>query len=222
MGIDPAQLTFGSDRRHGHLRLAAVLSPQPRHRPSNGGPGTGYPDPIRHAQVIAGQLDVIRERHAHRADVLGIHPDLVMVIVFKRGISGMDALLGKAGLQFLAASGREAIAAFSSDPEMITFLHHLQLYGRGTATQKTPHQQQLFGAIHKVRPLTPEDVLDPDVRQAAAHTEVRMSCCGWTCSAGVLKTSPTPGVASLTRCRRSRPPVAPWSTGRFVTPRVCP
>jgi hypothetical protein len=92
-----------------------------------------------------------------------------MVIVFKRGISGMDALLGKAGLQFLAASGREAIAAFSSDPEMITFLHHLQLYGRGTATQKTPHQQQLFGAIHKVRPLTPEDVLDPDVRQAAAH-----------------------------------------------------
>lgn len=92
-----------------------------------------------------------------------------MVIDFERGVSGMDERVQQAGLQFLAATGNTAIAAFSSDPEMTAFRTRLREYGQGTATAKVPRHEQLFGVIRGLRPLSPEDVLDPEVRRAAAE-----------------------------------------------------
>jgi hypothetical protein len=77
----------------------------------------------------------------------------------------MDEQLEAAGLQFLAATGRKAIAAFASDPEMANFLDHLAKYGQGVPPQRSSaHYESLFDSIENVRPLNASDVLDHDVQ----------------------------------------------------------
>lgn len=170
MGIDWRQHML-AERNHTHLRLAAALDPQPRRRKSaGGGGGLKYPNRVQHARDVKGQVSALRERHKQRSAVFGIHPDLVLVVIFNRAVAGMDEKLEEAGLQFLAATGREAIAAFASDPEMAAFLDHLARYGEGVPPgKKTAHYQGLFDAIERVRSLTPADVLDQDVQDEIAR-----------------------------------------------------
>jgi hypothetical protein len=166
MGIDWREHMLAK-RSHTHLRLAAALDPLPRQRRgAGGGGGVRYPNRARHARDVGDQVSVLRERHKTRAAVFGIHPDLVLVVIFNRAVAGMDEKLEDAGLQFLAAAGREAIAAFASDPEMAAFIDHLARYGQGVPPRKTTaHYEGLFDSIESVRALTPSDVIDRDVQE---------------------------------------------------------
>jgi hypothetical protein len=158
-------------RSHAHLRLAAALEPQPRRKaPAGGGRGpVKYEDRGQHARQVKQQLSALRERQAKRTAVFGVHPDLVLVVLFNRGVTGMDDRLEKAGLLFLAAMGQQAIAAFSSDPAMAEFLRHLVNYEQGVPlTGQTAHYEDLFDAIDEVRPLEPGDVIDSEVRTEIA------------------------------------------------------
>ena len=123
-----------------------------------------YPDHGQHARDIERQIAQVRERHQKRTAVLGINPDLVVVVIFNRSASVMDEKLAQAGLQSLAATGRQAMAAFSSDPEMADFLSRLERYGRGPVGQQSAYYEDLFDSIELVRSLEPGDVIDPDVQ----------------------------------------------------------
>lgn len=171
MAIDWGEPTlWGAERNHVHLRLTAALPPQQRRRLRSGGSRGPllHPDRGQHARNIKQQLATVRERHKRRTKIFGIDPDLVVVMIFYDDLSGVDKRLEQIGLSFLASTGRQAIAAFSSNPEMTAFLHHLALFGQGVpAGKKSAHYEELFDTIKKVRPLEPEDILDLDVQQEA-------------------------------------------------------
>lgn len=171
MAIDWGEPTlWGAERNHVHLRLTAALPPQQRRKsPPGGGRGPVlHPDRGQHARNIERQLATLQERHKRRTKIFGIDPDLVVVVIFNRDLSGADERLEQVGLSFLASTGRQAIAAFSSNPEMVEFMHHLALFGQGVPPKrKSAHYEELFDAIKHVRPLEHRDILDPDVQREA-------------------------------------------------------
>jgi hypothetical protein len=161
---------WGAERNHVHLRLTAVLPPQQRRKPPQGGSRGPllHPDRGQHARNIKQQLTAVRERHKRRAKIFGIDPDLVVVVIFYRDVSGVDELLERVGLSFLTSSDRQAVFAFSSDTEMNEFLRHLTLFGQGVLPgKKVAHYQELFDTIKEVRLLEPGDILDRDVQREA-------------------------------------------------------
>ncbi|MYW97456.1 S8 family serine peptidase [Amycolatopsis rubida] len=166
------QLTFDGGRSHGHLKLARASDPLPRRKPSGGGGrGPTYPDPRTHARDLDRQVSSIRERHKARQPVLGIDPDLVVVIECNDALANLSEALERAGLQVLAARGTSALAAFSGDPEMTSFLDQRAAYESETTPSGHPRFQQLFDAIDVIRALEPSDVIDEDLAQRIASAE---------------------------------------------------
>ena len=169
MAIDWGEPTlWGAERNHVHLRLTAVLPPQQRRKPRQGGSSGPllHPDRGQHTRNIKQQLATMRERHKRRAKIFGIDPDLVAVMTFYNDLSGVDEQLEKVGVSFLTSSERQAIIAFSSDTEMRNFLRHLDAFGQGVLPGKeSAHYQGLFDKIKEVRLLEPCDILDPDVQR---------------------------------------------------------
>lgn len=158
------QLSLDGGHEHAHLRLARVLDPLPRRRVSSGGGrGPAYPDHRSHARDLANQLAGIRDRHRSRAPVLGIRPDLVMVIEFNQKVAHLVDAVERAGLRVLDATGSRALAAFSSDPELTGFEDQRRAYETEVTKQGAPRFNDLFDAIDVVRPLQAGDVVDDDV-----------------------------------------------------------
>ncbi len=158
------QLSLDGGHEHAHLRLARVLDPLPRRKVSSGGGrGPAYPDHRSHARDLANQLAGIRDRHRSRAPVLGIRPDLVMVIEFNQKVAHLVDVVERAGLRVLDATGSRALAAFSSDPELTSFEDQRRAYETEVTKQGAPRFNDLFDAIDVVRPLQARDVVDDDV-----------------------------------------------------------
>ncbi|MGH4021929.1 MAG: hypothetical protein ACRDT0_22375 [Pseudonocardiaceae bacterium] len=123
------QLSLDGGREHAHLRLARALEPLPRRRVSPGGGRPAvYPDSRSHARDLANQLAGIRDRHRARPPVLGVNPDLVMVIEFNQRVVHLVDAVEAAGLRVLDAAGQRALAAFSSDPELTAFESRRRAY----------------------------------------------------------------------------------------------
>lgn len=163
------QLSLDGGHEHAHLRLARALDPLPRWKPSGGGRGpAAYPDHRSHARDLANQLAGIRDRHRARPPVLGVNPNLVMVIEFNQKVVHLVAAVEHAGLRVLDASGQRALAAFSSDPELTGFEDRRRRYETEVTEKGIPRFNALFDAIDVVRSLQADDVLDDDVAQRRA------------------------------------------------------
>ena len=163
------QLSLDGGHEHAHLRLARALDPLPRRKPSGGGRGpAAYPDHRSHARDLANQLAGIRDRHRARPPVLGVNPDLVMVIEFNQKVVHLVDAVEHAGLRVLDATGQCALAAFSSDPELTGFEDRRRRYETEVTEKGIPRFNALFDAIDVVRSLQADDVLDDDVAQRRA------------------------------------------------------
>lgn len=149
---------------HAHLELTAALPPEARRMRDGGGAGPPrYSDHARHAADLRQQATQIRLRHRRRIAVLGVDPDLVLILDLNRpidpdGVSPRD-------LYVLAATDATAMVAFANDPALTKFLSDLDLYAAGPPTgQRTPPLQGIFDAITGVREIGPDDVIDDDLR----------------------------------------------------------
>ncbi|HEY3685093.1 MAG TPA: hypothetical protein VGL93_18820, partial [Streptosporangiaceae bacterium] len=123
-------MPFDAGIEHAHLRLTRALDPFPRQtRPAGGGGrGAGAPDPRSHARDISRQLDRVRDRHQGRETVLGITPELVMVIEITRKALDIVDVVENADLQVLGLAEAQALVAFSSDPGLTEFRQRLDQY----------------------------------------------------------------------------------------------
>lgn len=157
-------MLFGH-QEHAHLRLTSASEPMPRARPQRGGgQGRAYPDHKSHARDIEAYLAGVRERFGQRQPILGVTPELVMVIEFNQKVGNVYEVIEQAGLQVLGATEEQALAAFSNDPEMQEFLARLRSYrDELTPKGKKPRHERLFDVIDRIRPLEPEDVVDAEV-----------------------------------------------------------
>lgn len=151
-------------RDHAHLELTAALAPEARRRRDGGGAGVPrYSDYRRHAADLRGQATQIRLRHRRRITVLGVTPELVLILELNRPIDPDG--LGPRGLYVLEATDATAMVAFASDPELTRFLRDLDRYAAGPpAGQQSPALQGIFDAITGVREVRPDDVIDIDLR----------------------------------------------------------
>lgn len=157
------QLSLDGGQQHAHLRLARAFDPSPRRKQTGGGGrSTVHPDHRSHARNLANQLAGIRDRHRARQPVLGVNPDLVMVIEFNQNVVPLVANIEQADLRVLDAAGTRALAAFSSDPELADFENRRHAYETEITPASVPRFNQLFDAIEVVRPLEPTDVLDAE------------------------------------------------------------
>lgn len=178
------QLALDGGRPHAHLKLARALDPLPRRKRSGGsGRGPRYPDHRKHARELAEQVSSLRERHSGREPVLGIDPDLVMVIECNDAVANLADVLESAGLRVLEARGDLALAAFSTDPDMTDFLKRRTAYETRLTDKGNPRHQALFDAIDRIRPVTPQDVVDDDLAQRITSANpdelLKVDFCCW-------------------------------------------
>lgn len=158
------QLSLDGGYEHAHLRLARALDALPRRKASGGsGRAPAHPDHRSHARNLARQLDGIRDRHRARLPVLGVNPDLVMVLELNQKVANLVEKVEAAGLRVLDATGQRALTAFSSDPELTGFERRRRAYETEVTEKDVPRFNDLFDAIDLVRPLRAYDMLDDDV-----------------------------------------------------------
>lgn len=154
---------------HGHLRLAAALPPQPRRRRPPGGAGTStYPNRAEHARTVRDHAIRAIQTHRLRIPVLGVEPELVLVIELNRRLD--PVLLERAELWVLDLTGEFAMVAFASDPELTEFLRRVDAFSTGPRrdeerdTERPAPYEALFDAIDRPRPLEVGDVLSLGLR----------------------------------------------------------
>lgn len=152
---------------HGHLHLTAALPPQPRRRPrGRGGRVPTYVDHGAHARELREDAIRIVQTHRIRSPVLGVNPDLVLVLVLDHRLD--PAELVKADLNLLDITGDEAMVAFAADTELSEFRRRLEVYGRGPRVvdgiERPATDEVLFDAIVRTRLLDVDDVLSLALR----------------------------------------------------------
>src|SRR5690348_2994395 len=82
-----------------HLRLAAAVTPGTR-RPVRRRPGPPeHADRTEHGRVVREQLDLLVARHAARSPVLGVRPELVLVLELNRALN--PEIVNRAGITLL-------------------------------------------------------------------------------------------------------------------------
>jgi hypothetical protein len=120
-----------------------------------------------------------------RVEVLGVKPELVLVLESNRQISLED--VEAAGLQVLEMRSDKVLVTFASDPEMREFLQRCDQYGlgpRGTTPggrERPAEYQTLFDAVEVARQLTEEDIVDASVAVllSDAHRVLRLDVSCW-------------------------------------------
>lgn len=164
MPSDMTQMPLDAGIEHAHLRLTRALNPLPRTRPpGGGGRGASAPDARSHARDLSQQLDGIRDRHQGREAVLGITPELVMVLEVNRKAVDIAEIVEGADLQVLGLVADQALVAFSSDPSLSEFRERLDQYANVLTKGGSPRYANLLDPIAHIRPLKPEDVIDDDL-----------------------------------------------------------
>jgi hypothetical protein len=158
----------GLSPRHAHLRLSEVITPGSRHRARRffGGPPV-YRNRSRHANDVRQQTLRVIAAQQRRVEVLGVKPELVLVLEANRQIAPDD--VAAAGLQILEMRNDRVLVAFATDPEMEEFLRRCDQYGlgpRGTTAggnERPAEYESLFDALENARQLRVEDVIDESV-----------------------------------------------------------
>lgn len=184
MPMGMTQLPLDSGIEHAHLRLTRALEPFPRQPRFGGGArGASAPDARSHARDLAKQLESVRDRHVRRETVLGITPELVMVIEVSGEAADIAEVVEKADLRVLGLAEHHALVAFSSDPDLTGLRERLDLYGEALTKSGSPRYWSLLDPIICVRPLEPEDIIDDDlldrVSAAQANDVLRVDIECW-------------------------------------------
>jgi hypothetical protein len=159
--------------RHAHLRLAEAVTPGTRYkrRPGFGGT-TVYANRGRHADQIRKQAVRVIAAQRRRVDVLGVTPELVLVLESNRQIAPED--VEAAGLQVLEMRSDKVLVTFASDPEMTEFLRRCDQYRLGSpglsskGFERSAAYESLFDAVDVTRQLTEEDIIDASVMSLLA------------------------------------------------------
>ena len=162
--------------RHAHLRLSDAVTPGERYRPRRFFVGAPvHKDRSRHADEIREQAVRVIVAQQRRVAVLGVKPELVLVLESNRQIAPED--VEAAGLQVLEMRSDRVLITFASDPEMNEFLSTCDQYGLGPQG-KTPkgyerpaEYESLFDAVEVARQLTEEDILDASVAMLLAEAD---------------------------------------------------
>lgn len=152
---------------HGHLRLSTALPPQPR-RPGRGfGAKAQYQDRAGHARKLREQSTYAIEAHVSRQPILGIAPELTLVLETHRHLD--PEIVERAGLKVLEATNETILVAFAEDPDLAEFRKRCLEYQEGprvdsnTGNEKPARYEELFDCIKVLRPLERGDVISPDL-----------------------------------------------------------
>ena len=117
--------------RHAHLRLSEAITPGTRYRPQRGFGGRPvYNDRSGHAGIVRQQAVRVIDAQQKRVAVLGVKPELVLVLESNRQIAPED--VEAAGLEVLEMRGDKVLVTFANDPEMKEFLGRCDQYGLGS------------------------------------------------------------------------------------------
>lgn len=174
--------------RHAHLRLAEAVSPGQRQkvpRPFSRTPR--YRDRGGHAEAVKKQTLGVVASHKTRGSVLGVDPELVLALELNRQLDPKN--VERAGLSVLEIAGEKVLVAFASDPELTEFRRRCMEYstgprpGKESGKEQPAQYEELFDAIDRVRQLTVEDVLTPDLvavlADVNASTRLRLDVQCW-------------------------------------------
>lgn len=155
-------------RRHGHLRLAAAIEPGPRQPRSPGfGGTTKYTDRGFHGRDLDRQVSGIKDSHRRRTAVLGVDPELVLVLETNGPLD--PAVVERSGLSVLEIRSDRALVAFAADPEMTEFVSRNAKYREGTrgetdkGNERRAQYEDLFDRIDAVRTVEDQDLLGAEL-----------------------------------------------------------
>jgi Subtilase family len=135
-----------------------------------------YPERESHARVIEAEAARVRSDFARRAPVLGVDPQMVVVLETNRQLDPDD--VERAGLRILEFAGDTALVAFSNDPDLQEFRRQLEEYSRGTrgltakGNVRAAMYEALFDAVERIRALAPNDVVTRSLADELAAGEV--------------------------------------------------
>jgi len=174
--VADGQLSLIPERRHSHLRLAGAVSPGPRRprQPAFRGQ-VHYQDRASHGRAIRADATRVRTEHAARKPVLGIDPELILVLEANGRLAPEE--VERAGLTVLELRSDKALVAFASDPEMKEFLRRNTEYQRGSpgvtekGNERAAAYQGLFDALDTVRRVSADDVLSRSLAEKADAAE---------------------------------------------------
>ncbi|QWF23666.1 S8 family peptidase [Nocardioides sp. LMS-CY] len=158
------QLSLIEPQRHTHLRLAAATDPGPRRTrtPGRGG-APAYTDRERHAEDLGRQVSTIADEHRRRSEVLGVDPELILVLEINGPLDPAD--VERAGLRVLELRSDRALVAFAQDPELTEFVRRNDLYMQGTrgftdkGYERAAEYETLFDKIDALRPIGSRDLI---------------------------------------------------------------
>lgn len=152
------------ERRHSHLRLAAAVSPGARQRrAASFGRQARYPDRAMHGRAVREEAVRVRAEHRARVPILGVSPELVIVLETNRQLAPED--VERAGLTVLELRSGTALVAFARDPDMTEFLARNEQYQQGSqgltdaGKERAAAYQPLFDGIDAIRQVEVRDVL---------------------------------------------------------------
>lgn len=119
-----------SPRRHPHLRLAAQIRSGDRIRRKQAmPPQVRHPDQRAHGRTLIDQVVRLRAMHAARVPVLGVNPELVVVLETNRAPA--EDALRTANLYVLDWFDDRVVVAALTDPELTAFMSRLEQYQQG-------------------------------------------------------------------------------------------
>lgn len=119
--------------RHAHLRLQRQVPTGRRRPPRPGGAGgaTNYRDQPAHGRDLIAQFLALKAVHAQRTSVLGVKPELVVVIELHRTSEELGKKLRTANLEILEWFDDRVVVTAASDPALQAFRQRLDLYTQG-------------------------------------------------------------------------------------------
>lgn len=167
------QLSLIEPQGHAHLRLAAATDPGPRRTRTPGRGGTpAYTDRGRHAEDLGRQVSTIADEHRRRSEVLGVDPELILVLEINGPLDPAD--VERAGLRVLELRSDRALVAFAQDPELTEFVRRNSLYKQGTrgltekGYERAAEYETLFDKIDTLRPIGSHDVIGAELARHLA------------------------------------------------------
>lgn len=184
------QASLFEQRAHAHLRLTAAIEPGARQPRSSGfGGSTQYSNRGAHARQIADQVARVKATHQRRDAVLGIDPELILVLETNGPLD--PAAIERAGLTPLEIRSDRTLIAFAADPDLAEFLARNSKYQEGTrglterGNERRAQYEDLFDRIDLIRTIADADIIgnelgellsDPTALQVVHRLEVHCWC----------------------------------------------
>ena len=148
-----------------HLKLERVSVQGPRRTQTNGFGGSGR-NASSHSTALTDAARLLITATKARPPVLGIDPQLVMVIETEPTKIGVDqeSSWSRSGLRVVDSATDHQVVAFSEDAELGAFLDRLQQYGEiPPEGQKNHRYASFFDSILEIRQFGRADRIGPEL-----------------------------------------------------------